>query len=124
MIIAKRLKGKAIATWLGPTGDAARRALSRARQRITNAPRRLDFYSEIFAAIRAPSSPRSDSMVARACCVYTVAAQPGFTSDSGMVSTSPGSSRGSCTIASAATESVSVRESAFPQSGHSQTAHA
>lgn len=47
MIIAKRLKGKAIATWLGPTGDAARRALSRARQRITNAPSRLDFYFDI-----------------------------------------------------------------------------
>src|SRR4051812_39538534 len=47
MIIAKRLKGKAISTWLGPTGDAARRALSRARQRITNAPRRLDFYFDI-----------------------------------------------------------------------------
>ena len=47
MIIAKRLKGKAIATWLGPTGDAARRALTRARQRITNAPRRLDFYFDI-----------------------------------------------------------------------------
>ena len=47
MIIAKRLKGKAIATWLGPTGDAARRALIRARQRITNAPSRLDFYFDI-----------------------------------------------------------------------------
>jgi len=47
MIIAKRLKGKAIAAWLGPTGDAARRALSRARQRITNAPHRLDFYFDI-----------------------------------------------------------------------------
>jgi 2-hydroxychromene-2-carboxylate isomerase len=47
MIIAKRLKGKAIATWLGPTGDAARRALTRARQRLTKAPSRLDFYFEI-----------------------------------------------------------------------------
>lgn len=47
MIIAKRLKGKAIATWLGPTGEAARRALSRARQRITNASSRLDFYFDI-----------------------------------------------------------------------------
>jgi len=47
MIIAKRLKGKAIATWLGPTGDAARRALTRARQRITKAPPRLDFYFDI-----------------------------------------------------------------------------
>ena len=45
MIIAKRLKGKAISAWLGPTGDAARRALSRARQAITKqAPHRLDLY--------------------------------------------------------------------------------
>ena len=47
MIIAKRLKGKAIATFLGPTGEAARRALSRVKDSITNAPRRLDFYFEI-----------------------------------------------------------------------------
>ncbi len=47
MIIAKRLKGKAIATWLGPTGDAARRALTRARQRITSTSRRLDFYVDV-----------------------------------------------------------------------------
>ncbi|HET9623003.1 MAG TPA: WD40 repeat domain-containing protein, partial [Kofleriaceae bacterium] len=47
MIIAKRLKGKAIATWLGPTGDAARRVLTRARQRITNAEARLDLYVDI-----------------------------------------------------------------------------
>jgi 2-hydroxychromene-2-carboxylate isomerase len=47
MIIAKRLKGKAIATWLGPTGDAARRALSRARERITQTASRLDFYYDI-----------------------------------------------------------------------------
>jgi 2-hydroxychromene-2-carboxylate isomerase len=47
MIIAKRLKGKAIATWLGPTGDAARRALSRARQRIGREANRLEFYFDI-----------------------------------------------------------------------------
>lgn len=47
MIIAKRLKGKAIAAWLGPTGDAARRALTRARQRITSADSKLDFYVDI-----------------------------------------------------------------------------
>ncbi len=47
MIIAKRLKGKAIATWLGPAGDAARRAALRVRQRITNAPSRLELYLEI-----------------------------------------------------------------------------
>jgi 2-hydroxychromene-2-carboxylate isomerase len=43
MIIAKRLKGKAIATWLGPTGDAARRALSTFRPKA----RRLDLYFDI-----------------------------------------------------------------------------
>lgn len=47
MIIAKRLKGKAIATWLGPTGDAARRAVEKVRQRLGNAPPRLDFYFDI-----------------------------------------------------------------------------
>lgn len=47
MIIAKRLKGKAIAAWLGPAGDAARRALAEVKQRISDAPRRLDFYFEI-----------------------------------------------------------------------------
>jgi 2-hydroxychromene-2-carboxylate isomerase len=47
MIIAKRLKGKAIATWLGPTGDAARRAVAELRQKVTNAPRRLDVYFDI-----------------------------------------------------------------------------
>jgi 2-hydroxychromene-2-carboxylate isomerase len=43
MIIAKRLKGKAIATWLGPTGDAVRGALGK----LTNKPKRLDFYYDI-----------------------------------------------------------------------------
>ncbi|MGN6105788.1 MAG: DsbA family protein [Kofleriaceae bacterium] len=52
MIIAKRLKGKAIAAWLGPTGDAARRAVSLVRNRLANAPRRLDFYFD-------PSDPWS-----------------------------------------------------------------
>jgi 2-hydroxychromene-2-carboxylate isomerase len=47
MIIAKRLKGKAIAAWLGPTGDAARRAVAQIRQQITKEPRRLDFYFDI-----------------------------------------------------------------------------
>jgi 2-hydroxychromene-2-carboxylate isomerase len=45
MIIGKRLKGKAIATWLGPTGDAARRALAAVVHR--NAPARLDVYLDI-----------------------------------------------------------------------------
>jgi 2-hydroxychromene-2-carboxylate isomerase len=47
MIIAKRLKGKAIAAWLGSTGDAARRAVETVRERITNAPRKLDLYLDI-----------------------------------------------------------------------------
>lgn len=47
MIIAKRLKGKAISAWIGPTGEAARRAVARAKQRITSAPQRLDFYYDI-----------------------------------------------------------------------------
>ncbi|HEY0483783.1 MAG TPA: DsbA family protein [Kofleriaceae bacterium] len=68
MIIAKRLKGKAIATWLGPTGDAARRALTRARQRITQAPRRLDFYFEIAD----PMSYLTAQAVARLVAAYPV----------------------------------------------------
>jgi 2-hydroxychromene-2-carboxylate isomerase len=47
MIIAKRLVGKAIATWLGPTGDAARRAVHTVRERITNEPRKLDVYLDV-----------------------------------------------------------------------------
>jgi 2-hydroxychromene-2-carboxylate isomerase len=47
MIIAKRLKGKAIAAWLGPTGDAARRAVANLRQGITKQPHRLDVYFDI-----------------------------------------------------------------------------
>jgi 2-hydroxychromene-2-carboxylate isomerase len=68
MIIAKRLKGKAIATWLGPTGDAARRALTRARQRITNAPRRLDFYFDIAD----PMSYLTAQAVSRLVAAYPV----------------------------------------------------
>ncbi|MBA3395664.1 MAG: DsbA family protein [Deltaproteobacteria bacterium] len=47
MIIAKRLKGKAIATWLGPTGDAARRAVAKVRQKITSTPTKLTFYYDV-----------------------------------------------------------------------------
>lgn len=48
MIIGKRLKGKAIATWLGPTGDAARRAMAAVKQRVTgDASARLDVYVDI-----------------------------------------------------------------------------
>jgi 2-hydroxychromene-2-carboxylate isomerase len=68
MIIAKRLRGKAIATWLGPTGDAARRALTRARQRITSAPSRLDFYFDIAD----PMSYLTAQAVSRLTAVYPV----------------------------------------------------
>ncbi len=47
MILAKRLKGKAIATWLGPTGEAARRAVAGLREKVSKAPRRLDLYFDI-----------------------------------------------------------------------------
>ncbi|MGE5186940.1 MAG: DsbA family protein [Acidobacteriota bacterium] len=47
MIITKRLKGKAIATWLGPAGDVARRTAFELRQRVTGATRKLDLYFEI-----------------------------------------------------------------------------
>jgi 2-hydroxychromene-2-carboxylate isomerase len=54
MIIAKRLKGKAISTWLGPTGDAVRRAVTEAKQKLhertggrIGLARRLDFYFDI-----------------------------------------------------------------------------
>lgn len=47
MIIAKRLKGKAIAAWLGPTGDAARRAVEKVRQKITSTPDKLALYVDI-----------------------------------------------------------------------------
>lgn len=43
MIIAKRLKGKAIAAWLGPTGEAARRAVTKLRK----APTGLDLYFDV-----------------------------------------------------------------------------
>ncbi|HEV7555435.1 MAG TPA: DsbA family protein, partial [Kofleriaceae bacterium] len=47
VIITKRLKAKAIATWLGPTGDAARKAFANVKERVTSAPRRLDFYYDL-----------------------------------------------------------------------------
>jgi 2-hydroxychromene-2-carboxylate isomerase len=46
-VIGKRLLGKAIATWLGPTGDAARRAARSVRERAFGADRRLDLYFDI-----------------------------------------------------------------------------
>jgi len=68
MIIAKRLKGKAIATLLGPAGDAACRALSHARQRLTKAPSRLDFYFDIVD----PLSYLTAQAVARLTATYPV----------------------------------------------------
>jgi 2-hydroxychromene-2-carboxylate isomerase len=47
VIITKRLMGKAIATWLGPTGDAARRAVTELRERVSKAPRKLELYFDI-----------------------------------------------------------------------------
>jgi 2-hydroxychromene-2-carboxylate isomerase len=47
MIIAKRLKGKAIAAWLGPTGEAARRAVTKVRRELGKAPSRLDLYVDV-----------------------------------------------------------------------------
>jgi 2-hydroxychromene-2-carboxylate isomerase len=47
MIIAKRLKGKAVAAWLGTPGDAARRAVAGLRERVAGAPRRLELYFDI-----------------------------------------------------------------------------
>ncbi|MBL0216125.1 MAG: DsbA family protein [Myxococcales bacterium] len=47
MSLANRLKGKAISAWLGPTGDAARRAVSRIKDRIAKAPRTLDVYFDL-----------------------------------------------------------------------------
>lgn len=46
-VLSKRLLGKAISAWLGPTGDAARRAVHAVRTRVTSAPVRLDFYFDI-----------------------------------------------------------------------------
>lgn len=47
MIIAKRLKGKAISAWLGPTGEAARRALAAVKDRISATPRTMEVYFDI-----------------------------------------------------------------------------
>jgi 2-hydroxychromene-2-carboxylate isomerase len=44
MIIAKRLKGKAISAWLGSTGEAARRAARGIRQQWSKEPKRLTLY--------------------------------------------------------------------------------
>jgi len=47
MIIAKRLKGKAISAWLGAPGDAIRRAVTQVKSAVKSTPRRLDVYFDI-----------------------------------------------------------------------------
>lgn len=47
MILAKRLRGKAIATWLGPAGDAARKAVAKVKGTFAPQPNRIDFYVDI-----------------------------------------------------------------------------
>ena len=47
MIIAKRLKGKAISAWLGAPGDAIRRAVTSVKSAVTSTPKRLDVYFDI-----------------------------------------------------------------------------
>ncbi|HEX4453738.1 MAG TPA: DsbA family protein [Kofleriaceae bacterium] len=47
MIITKRLMGKAIATWLGPTGEAARRAVAEVKERVTGTTKKLELYFDI-----------------------------------------------------------------------------
>ena len=68
MIIAKRLKGKAIAAWLGPTGETARRALEKVRQRVTSAAPRLELYFEIGN----PWSYLAAQAASRLCAAYGV----------------------------------------------------
>lgn len=47
MSLVSRIKGKAINAWLGPTGDAARSAVGKLKERIAPKPRTLDFYFDI-----------------------------------------------------------------------------
>lgn len=68
MIIAKRLKGKAIAAWLGPTGDAARRTLQRVKQRVSSVAPRLELYFEIGN----PWSYLAAQAAQRLCAAYPV----------------------------------------------------
>lgn len=39
--------GKAVAAWLGPTGDAARRLVTEWRERVSSEPRKLELYFDI-----------------------------------------------------------------------------
>lgn len=47
MSLVSRIKGKAINAWLGPTGDAARSAVGKLKDRIAQKPRTLDVYFDI-----------------------------------------------------------------------------
>ncbi len=47
MSLVSRIKGKAISAWLGPTGDAARRAVSKIKDQIKKEPRTLDVYFDV-----------------------------------------------------------------------------
>lgn len=47
MSLVSRLKGKAINAWLGPTGDAARTAVGKLKERIAQKPRTLDVYFDV-----------------------------------------------------------------------------
>lgn len=47
MSLVSRLKGKAINAWLGPTGDAARRAVGKLKDQIKKEPRTLDVYLDV-----------------------------------------------------------------------------
>lgn len=68
MIIAKRLKAKAISAWLGPTGDAMRRAVAGVKDKLANEPRKLELYFDIVD----PWSYLTASAVARLLEAYPV----------------------------------------------------
>jgi len=68
MIIAKRLKAKAISAWLGPTGDAVRRAVAGVKDKLAHEPRRLELYFDLTD----PWSYLTASAVARLLEAYPV----------------------------------------------------
>jgi 2-hydroxychromene-2-carboxylate isomerase len=47
MSLVSRIKGKAINAWLGPTGDAARSAVAKLKDRVAPRPRTLDVYFDV-----------------------------------------------------------------------------
>ena len=68
MILAKRLKAKAVAAWLGTPGDTARRTVTRVRERLTSRPRRLELYFDLAC----PWSHLAAQAVARLVDAYGV----------------------------------------------------